>query len=92
MSKYELFKKITLPIDRIKIDHCFVSDIPNNASDVAIVCAIIDIARNFGIKVIAEDIEFQEQADYLLSKGCDKGQGYLFNKPLSVEDAEKLLR
>ena len=81
-----------LPIDRIKIDRCFVSDIPHNASDVAIVCAIVDIARNFGIKVIAEGIEYQEQADFLLSKGCDEGQGFLFNKPLTVEDAEKLLR
>lgn len=81
-----------LPIDRIKIDRCFVSDIPHNASDVSIVCAIIDIARNFDIKVIAEGIEYQEQADYLLSKGCDEGQGYLFYKPLSVENAEKLLR
>lgn len=80
-----------LPIDRIKIDRCFVSDLPHDANDIAIVCAIIDIARHFKIKVIAEGIEYQEQADYLLSKGCDEGQGYLLNKPLSINDASLLL-
>lgn len=79
-----------LPIDRIKIDRCFVSDIPGDEDDAAIACAIIDIARHFGIKVIAEGIEHQEQADYLLSKGCDEGQGYLFSKPLSADDVEKM--
>jgi len=80
-----------LPIDRIKIDRCFIMDIPYDESDAAIVCAIIDIARHFEIKVIAEGIEYQEQADYLLSKGCDEGQGYLFSKPLSSDMAGKLL-
>lgn len=80
-----------LPINRIKIDRCFVSDIPEDRDDAAIVCAIIDIARHFGIKVIAEGIETQQQADYLLSQGCDEGQGYLFARPLPVEEIDKLL-
>ena len=77
-----------LPIDRIKIDRCFIADILDDESDAAITCAIIDIARHFQIKVIAEGIEHQNQADYLLSKGCDEGQGYLFSKPVTVTDIE----
>ncbi len=80
-----------LPINRIKIDRCFVSDIPEDRDDAAIVCAIIDIARHFGIKVIAEGIETQRQADYLLSQGCDEGQGYLFARPLPAKEIDKLL-
>ncbi|BCG65765.1 MAG: hypothetical protein methR_P3621 [Methyloprofundus sp.] len=81
-----------LPIDRIKIDRCFVTDIPHDENDAAIVCAIIDIARHFNIKVIAEGIEYQEQAEYLISKGCDEGQGYLFSKPVSAAEIDKLLQ
>ncbi|NOQ16996.1 MAG: EAL domain-containing protein, partial [Methyloprofundus sp.] len=81
-----------LPIDRIKIDRCFVTDIPHDENDAAIVCAIIDIARHFNIKVIAEGIEYQEQAEYLISKGCDEGQGYLFSRPVSATEIDKLLQ
>jgi len=80
-----------LPIDRIKIDRCFVTDIPHDVDDAAIVCAIIDIARHFNIKVIAEGIEYQEQAEFLISKGCDEGQGYLFSKPITAAEMDKLL-
>jgi diguanylate cyclase (GGDEF)-like protein/PAS domain S-box-containing protein len=80
-----------LPIDRIKIDRCFVTDIPHDENDAAIVCAIIDIAKHFNIKVIAEGIEYQEQAEYLISKGCDEGQGYLFSQPVPVMEINKML-
>ncbi|NOQ36454.1 MAG: EAL domain-containing protein, partial [Methylococcaceae bacterium] len=80
-----------LPINRIKIDRCFVSDIPADKDDMAIVCAIIDIARHFGIKVIAEGIEEQQQGEYLLSQGCDEGQGYFFSRPLPAAEITKLL-
>lgn len=81
-----------LPIDRIKIDQCFITDIPYDENDAAIACAIIDIAHRFNIKVIAEGIEFQQQADFLLGKGCTEGQGYLFSKPLYIEDVDALLK
>ncbi len=80
-----------LPIDRIKIDRCFVSELPNDEDDMAIVCAVIDIARHFKIGVIAEGIDQQEQAEYLLKQGCDIGQGYFYSKPLSAEEASKLI-
>lgn len=80
-----------LPINRIKIDRCFVSGIPEDKDGAAIVGVIIDIARHFEIKVIAEGIEEQEQADYLLAQGCDEGQGYLFSRPVPAAEIEKLL-
>ena len=80
-----------LPIDRIKIDRCFINDIPHDENDAAIVRIIIDIAKIFGIKVIAEGIETREQEAYLVEKGCDEGQGFLFNKPLSVSAINTLL-
>lgn len=78
-----------LPINKLKIDRSFVSDVPSNSDSNAIVNAIIAMGKTLSLKVVAEGIETQEQADYLFEKGCVYGQGYLFSRPVS---AEKLFR
>ncbi len=80
-----------LPIQRIKIDRCFISDIPQDSNDAAIAKAIIAMAQNFNFNVIAEGIETKEQEEFLLSNGCYAGQGFLFSKPVDAKGATRLL-
>jgi diguanylate cyclase (GGDEF)-like protein len=79
------------PIDTLKIDQSFVNDIDTDANDAAIVAAIITLAHALKLNVIAEGVERQEQLDHLRRLGCDEVQGFLFSKPLSVEDFTQLL-
>jgi len=76
------------PIDILKIDRAFVCEIPENTQDVAILSAIIGVARALGIRTIAEGVETQEQADFMKQVGCDAIQGYWFARPL---DSQSLL-
>jgi diguanylate cyclase (GGDEF)-like protein/PAS domain S-box-containing protein len=69
-------------VDMLKIDKSFVRDIVTDASDLAIVSAIIAIARNLHIEVIAEGIETYQQAEILEGLGCHHGQGFLFARPM----------
>lgn len=79
------------PIDTLKIDQSFVSEINTDSDDAAIVTAIIDLAHALKLNVIAEGVETEEQLDYLLRLKCDEVQGYLFSQPLSVEAFTELL-
>lgn len=73
----------SLPIDRIKVDRCFVSAHKEDAlSDPMITQAIVFLAEGLGLDLVAEGIETEEQALELKRQGCHKGQGYLFSKPL----------
>ena len=74
------------PVDRIKIDRSFVRDVEPGSNDAAITTAIIQLARNLRLTVIAEGVETKEQLAYLREQKCDQAQGFLFAKPLS-EDA-----
>lgn len=73
------------PIDIIKIDQSFIADIAKDDKNEAIIKAIISMSHNLGLEVIAEGIEEASQVDFLKRHRCQKGQGYLYNKPLPVE-------
>jgi EAL domain-containing protein (putative c-di-GMP-specific phosphodiesterase class I) len=73
-----------LPINSLKIDRSFIKALPENTSDRQITTAIIAMASALGLSVIAEGIETKAQQEFLVSAGCQYGQGYLFGKPLGL--------
>jgi diguanylate cyclase (GGDEF)-like protein/PAS domain S-box-containing protein len=77
------------PIDYLKIDRSFVRDILEDDNDVNIVKAIITLAHNLRLKVIAEGVETKEQLDFLMKYNCDNIQGFLFSKPITAEQFEQ---
>lgn len=79
-------------VDTLKIDRSFVSSLGMTNDRAAVVQAMITLARDMGIQVIAEGIETVEQSDQLKSYHCDRGQGYLFSRPLEASDTEKFLQ
>ena len=80
------------PIDIVKIDRSFLRDFPAQAHDTEIVAAIIAIAHNLGLTVVAEGVETDRQFKVLQSLQCDEIQGFLLSRPLSRNDATALLQ
>ena len=81
------------PIDIIKIDRSFIHEIPDNQDDMEITSAVIAMAHNLKLKVVAEGIETAEQLAFLRRHRCDVGQGYLFDRPIpGSELLDKLKR
>lgn len=80
-----------LPLDQLKIDQSFVRDITTDPNDAVMVQTIIDMAKNFGLNVIAEGVETESQLSFLEHHGCMAYQGYLFSKPLPIEEFNKFL-
>jgi diguanylate cyclase (GGDEF)-like protein len=81
-----------LPLDVIKIDQSFVRDIHSDPNDAIIVQTIIAMSHHMGLDVIAEGVETPQAKEFLLSKGCDKYQGYLFGRPEPFDSLRQRLR
>lgn len=79
-----------LPLEQLKIDQSFIRDISKDKNSSVMVRTIIDIANNFGLEVIAEGVETDDQLAFLRQYGCHKFQGYLFGRPVPVQEFERL--
>ena len=80
-----------LPVDELKIDKSFVMNMDNNENDAVIVRSTIDLAKNLGLKVVAEGVESAEIWDLLNVLGCDSAQGFYMSKPLPADQLEKFV-
>jgi diguanylate cyclase (GGDEF)-like protein len=80
------------PIDKLKIDRGFISEIMTRPDDASIVRAIVSLAHSLRLKVVAEGVETPDQLDFLKTLGCDQYQGFHFSTPVSATDFEALLR
>lgn len=83
---------LCFPVDIIKIDRSFVEQLGADQPSGVVTRAILDIARQLDMRVIAEGIETSDQAAILRRYGCQMGQGYLYSRPVPAEDATKLLQ
>ena len=79
------------PIDTLKVDRSFISEIPHDAEDVAITGAIIAMGKSLDLIVVAEGVETQAQMDFLREHQCDQMQGYFFSKPVGAEQLATLV-
>jgi diguanylate cyclase (GGDEF)-like protein/PAS domain S-box-containing protein len=80
------------PVDTLKVDRAFISEVTTSRHSAAITLAIITLAKSLELEVVAEGIETIEQAEMIFEQGCHLMQGYLFAKPLSIDQFEILLR
>jgi EAL domain-containing protein (putative c-di-GMP-specific phosphodiesterase class I) len=78
------------PLDRIKIDRSFISEIENSGQSLNLVSHMIELGRSLGLSVTVEGVETADQLDLLNAKGLNELQGYLFSRPLSASDLAKL--
>lgn len=85
-SSFAQLKKLS--IDTLKIDKSFIDNVHINVSDASITSAMINLARNLNLNVIAEGVETEEQLAHLKKEGCANVQGYFFSKPVSAEEIE----
>ena len=75
-----------LPLYELKIDKSFVQDTPEDPSDTAIVQSIISVASHLNLHVVAEGVETAAQADFLVASHCPGMQGYLFGRPVPMQE------
>ena len=80
------------PIDTLKIDRSFVSDLTRSTEDKTITAAIITMGKSLDLIVVAEGVETVEQLDFLRAHGCDEFQGYYAHKPMPADDFARLLQ
>jgi EAL domain-containing protein (putative c-di-GMP-specific phosphodiesterase class I) len=82
----------TLPLDTLKIDRSFVHGMTEHAGNTSIISAIISLAEALRLKVVAEGVETEAQAQLLQDLRCEQAQGYLFHRPMPREGLEALLK
>ncbi|WP_081629815.1 bifunctional diguanylate cyclase/phosphodiesterase [Thiomonas sp. FB-6] len=82
----------SLPVSSLKIDRAFVKDLPMGVRDMAITKAVLSLARELGLRVVAEGVENMGQFEFLRCHGCDAYQGYLFSRPVPAGDFAALLQ
>ena len=80
------------PVDSLKIDRSFVREIPHHERDAALMTAIIAMAHSLKLNVIAEGVETDAQLAFLLERGCDEMQGFLFSRPVCAEAFVRLVK
>jgi len=74
------------PVDTLKIDRAFITDISSDNDDVAIVEAVLGLGQHFNMKIVAEGVEDEEQLNFLRDQGCDLAQGYFISRPMNLHD------
>lgn len=79
------------PVDLLKIDRSFITDVTERHDDAVITRAVINLAHNLGIQVVAEGVETEEQLNFLKAHRCNLAQGYLISRPIPAEDLETAL-
>jgi diguanylate cyclase (GGDEF)-like protein/PAS domain S-box-containing protein len=80
-----------LPVQKVKIDRSFVSNVDNDPEDAVITRAIISLGHSLGLSVVAEGVEHRDHMTFLSEGGCDHAQGYFLARPLSSQDCERYL-
>ncbi len=80
-----------LPVEKLKIDRAFLGDTAISADNRAVISAIISLAHNLNLKVVAEGVESEEQIAFLRSAGCDEIQGYISGRPMPADEFRKLI-
>jgi EAL domain-containing protein (putative c-di-GMP-specific phosphodiesterase class I) len=81
-----------LPIDVLKIDRSFLADLETPSDASAVISAVVRLAHEMGITVVAEGLETPEQVAFMRGQGCDDGQGYLFGRPMAAELAGQFIK
>jgi diguanylate cyclase (GGDEF)-like protein len=81
-----------LPLDELKVDRAFVNNAERGGRDGALAATIVALGRELGLHVVAEGVETREQSDFLLSRGCNVQQGFLFSRPVAGAAFEQLLQ
>jgi EAL domain-containing protein (putative c-di-GMP-specific phosphodiesterase class I) len=90
-GRSSLSRLCRFPIDVIKIDRSFIRDLDSDKNEVVLVQAILSVARQLKMGVVAEGVETQEQRDRLLDLGCPLGQGYLFGRAMPAQETQDLI-
>ena len=80
------------PLNKLKIDRSFVSDIPDDENDTQITKAIIALGHSLNLRIVAEGVETDTQKSFLQEHGCEYLQGYLYNKPMDVDSFISLVK
>ena len=80
------------PLDALKIDRAFIRNVTSDADDAAIAVAIVNLAHNLNLKVVAEGVETEAQVNFLIRQGCDTLQGFYFAKPMDASTCGQMIR